>query len=56
MPPSAQATTYVETPIYESVLTDLDWQPDMLREPFDLNVVIARSYDRIAGGNTPSDG
>lgn len=35
------------TPIYDQVCADSTWTPDDLRAPYDLDDVIARSYERV---------
>lgn len=53
---STRATPPVQTPIFDSVLMDLKWHPDMLREPFDVDAAIALSYDRHLPALTSTGG
>jgi len=36
-----------DTPIYDQLHHESEWTPDQLREPFDLDNVLAESYQRI---------
>ena len=54
IPTRAAVVDLARTPIYRSVLTDLKWHPGMLRPTFDVDAVIAASYDRPLALPSPS--
>jgi hypothetical protein len=36
-----------DTPIYSRLVAESEWTPEMLRPPFDLHEVLAKSYERV---------